>query len=613
MTATTSLDNERIDYAAILPQRTKMVILAGVLLSLFLAALDQTIVATALPAIVRDFNGLELVSWVSTGYLLASTAMVPIYGKLSDMYGRKIILLWGIVSFLLGSVLCGIANTMLQLILYRVVQGIGAAALTSTAFAIPADLFAPAERARYMGLMGSVFGLASVVGPFLGGFLTDQLSWHWVFYVNLPLGVVALAFVWAKMPQLASGLRARIDWLGTILLMVAVVPLMLGLTLDKTLYPWFSPLILSLFGTALVATALFLWVEAHVPSPILALSLFRNRTFAIGVIASVLNGAAFFGAVLFLSLFMVNVLGLSATEAGTAQMPLMVAFVLSSNVISQIVQRNGRYKTFMLAGFIVMLAGFALLTQINIHTTLWQVSWRMFVVGLGMGPALPLLNLAMQNAVPFNQIGAATASRQFFQQLGQALGGAVFGVVLTTTLTAQMATNFTPILAEVPPALRAVVDPAQISNSISTAESGGTQIDLGSQIAAAASAPFEQERKLVTTALRDGDAEARRVLLASLTTAPALKELLQKAPNDQPTLERALGMVDQAQKEVVQEATVIGNKVTAALKLSFANSITKIYFYALWLVAIALVLIAFGLPELPLRKTNHAETVMVFE
>jgi EmrB/QacA subfamily drug resistance transporter len=614
MTATTLIENERIDYAAILPHRTKLVILGGVLLSLFLAALDQTIVATALPAIVRDFNGLELVSWVSTGYLLASTAMVPIYGKLSDMYGRKIILLWGITVFLFGSALSGIAGSMVQLILYRVIQGVGAAALTSTAFAIPADLFAPAERARYMGVMGSVFGLASVIGPFLGGFLTDQLSWHWVFYVNLPLGLLALGFVWTKMPKLASGLKARIDWLGTILLMLAVVPLMLGLTLDKAINPWLSPLILGLFGTAAIGTALFLFVESRVPSPILALDLFRNRTFAVGVVASVLNGAAFFGAVLFLSLFIVNVLGLSATEAGTAQIPLMLAFVLSSNIVSQIVQRNGRYKSFMLAGFVVMLVGFALLTQIGVHSTLWDVGWRMFIVGLGMGPALPLLNLAMQNAVSFTQIGAATASRQFFQQLGQALGGAVFGVVLTTTLTAQMTTNFAPILADVPPALQAQLDPAQFRSSISTAESGGTQVDLGSKIAAAASAPFEEERKLVTAALRDSDVQARTSLLASLTTAPALKELLEQTPNGQPPLEQALAIVDHAQQEVTQEARALGDKVTAALKLSFANSITKIYFDALWLVAVALLLIAFGLPELPLRKTNSAEAAIpVFE
>jgi len=615
MAATTLSDSERIDYSAVLPHNTKIVILAGVLLSLFLAALDQTIVSTALPAIVRDFNGIDLVSWVSTGYLLASTAMVPIYGKLSDLYGRKIILLWGIVVFLIGSMLCGIAANMMQLIFYRVLQGIGAAALTSTAFAIPADLFAPSERPRYMGLLGSVFGLSSVIGPFLGGSLTDRLSWHWVFYVNLPLGLIALAFVWTKMPQLASGLKARIDWLGTILLILGVVPFMLGLTLDKTIHPWGSPLILGLFATAFVATTLFLIVEKRASSPIISFALFRNRTFAVGVIASVLNGAAFFGAILFLSLFMVNVLGMSATQAGTAQIPLMVAFVASSNIISQVVQRTGRYKALMLVGFVTMLIGFFLLTQLGVHSTMWDVTWRMFVVGLGMGPALPLLNLAMQNAVSFTQIGAATASRQFFQQLGQALGGAIFGVVLTTTLTAQMATNLAPIIADAPPAVRTQLDPSQFRSSISTREEGGGKpVDLGSKFVAAANTAFDEERTLVTAALRDGDAQARATLLASPTTAPALQELLAQDSTGAAALEQALLIEDQAQQAVTQQAQAIGDDVTTALKLSFANSITKIYFYALWLVAAALLLVALALPELPLRKTNRPEAaVPVFE
>ena len=615
MAATTLSDSERIDYSAVLPHNTKIVILAGVLLSLFLAALDQTIVSTALPAIVRDFNGIDLVSWVSTGYLLASTAMVPIYGKLSDLYGRKIILLWGIVVFLIGSMLCGIAANMMQLIFYRVLQGIGAAALTSTAFAIPADLFAPSERPRYMGLLGSVFGLSSVIGPFLGGFLTDRLSWHWVFYVNLPLGLIALGFVWTKMPQLASGLKARIDWLGTILLILAVVPFMLGLTLDKTIHPWGSPLILGLFATAFVATTLFLIVEKRASSPIISFALFRNRTFAVGVIASVLNGAAFFGAILFLSLFMVNVLGMSATQAGTAQIPLMVAFVASSNIISQVVQRTGRYKALMLAGFVTMLIGFILLTQLGVHSTMWDVTWRMFVVGLGMGPALPLLNLAMQNAVSFTQIGAATASRQFFQQLGQALGGAIFGVVLTTTLTAQMATNLAPIIADAPPAVRIQLDPSQFRSSISTREEGGGKpVDLGSKFVAAANTAFDEERTLVTAALRDGDAQARATLLASPTTAPALQELLAQDSTGEAALEQALLIEDQTQQAATQQAQATGDDVTAALKLSFANSITKIYFYALWLVAAALLLVALALPELPLRKTNRPEAaVPVFE
>ncbi len=613
MSATTAVDGERIDYAAILPHRTKMVILAGVMVSLFLSALDQTIVSTALPAIVRDFSGIDLVSWVSTGYLLASTAMVPIYGKLSDLYGRKVILLWGIVVFLIGSVLCGIAASMIQLILYRVIQGIGAAALTSTAFAIPADLFAPADRPRYMGLFGSVFGLSSVIGPFLGGFLTDQLSWHWVFYVNLPFGLLALFFVTTKMPRLASGLRARIDWLGTVLLILAVVPFMLGLTLDKAIYPWNSSLILGLFGVAFVATAIFLWVETHVPSPVLSLDLFRNRTFAVGIAASVLNGAAFFGAVLFLSLFMVNVLGLSATQAGTAQIPLMVAFVASSNIVSQIVQRIGRYKKLMIAGFVVMLLGFFLLTQINVNTTTWGVTWRMFIVGLGMGPALPLLNLAMQNAVPFRQIGAATASRQFFQQLGQAIGGAVFGVILTTTLTAQLNTNFAPIVETAPPVFSASLDPALFRNSVSVGEgSSGEQVDLGEQIAATTETIFNEERLLVTAAIEESDAQAVAALLASPTTAPELKELLQQDPAQFPPLEEALAIVDRSQQELAEQAHTLGEQVTAAVRSAFAVSITKIYFYSLWLVAIALLLVAIWLPELPLRKSNQPE-MPIFE
>lgn len=353
-----------------LPHRTKLLILGAVMLGLFLSALDQTIVATALPAIVRDFQGIDLVGWVSTSYLLASTSTVPIYGKLSDILGRKVILLWGIIVFLIGSILCGISGSMVQLVIYRVIQGIGAAAITSTAFATPADLFAPADRPKYMGLFGAVFGLSSVIGPFLGGVLTDKISWHWVFFVNVPLGLIALTFIYLKMPWLRSGQRPKIDWLGTILLILAVVPFMLGLTLDKTIHPWSSPLILGLFALALISLISFLVVELRVPSPVISLKLFRNRTFAVGVAVSVLNGAAFFGAVLFLSLYLVNVLGFTATQAGITQIPLMIGFVLSSNTCSLLVQRTGRYKPFIMAGFAIMMFGFILMSriQVTLHT-----------------------------------------------------------------------------------------------------------------------------------------------------------------------------------------------------------------------------------------------------
>ncbi|MEN9934186.1 MAG: hypothetical protein RLZZ387_765 [Chloroflexota bacterium] len=546
MATTTAVVGERIDYAAILPKQTKIQILAGVLLGLFLAALDQTIVSTALPAIVADFSGLDLVAWVSTGYLLASTAMVPIHGKLSDLYGRRAILIWGVVVFLIGSMLCGVAQDMVQLILYRVIQGIGAAALTSTAFAVPADLFAPAERARYMGLFGAVFGLSSVVGPFLGGVLTDQLSWHWVFYVNLPVGLVALAFILRRMPPLASGLRAPIDWLGTVFLTLAVVPLLLGLTLDKSVYAWGSPLVLGLMTLAAVSTAVFVAVELRAPSPIISFELFRIRTFWVAIAASVLNGAAFFGAILFLSLFLVNVLGISATEAGTAQIPLMIAFVASSIAASQVVARVGRYKPFIVGGFSVMLLGFFLMTQLGPGSSVFDVTWRMVVLGLGIGPALPLLNLALQNAVPFQQLGQATASRQFFQQLGQATGGAIFGVVLSTTLTAQIAVNMAPVLSTLPAAVREQLDPAALRQSTVASEGAGSATDPAVSVAQAAEA--------------------------------------QGVPADQ--------------------ARELGAEVSRALKASFASSITTIYWYAIGLVAVALALVTFFLPELKLRTTN---------
>ncbi len=605
------VQGQRVDYAATLPHATKLVILGAVLLSLFLAALDQTIVATALPAIVRDFDGLSLVSWVSTGYLLASTAMVPIYGKLSDLYGRKPVLLWGIVVFLIGSALCGIAQSMIQLIVFRVVQGVGAAAITSTAFATPADLFAAADRPRYMGVFPAVFGLASVVGPFLGGLLTDQISWHWVFYVNVPLGAIALWFVWTKMPRMASGLQARIDWLGTLLLIGAVVPLLLGLTLDKTIHPWSSPLILGYFMVAAICTVLFLIVEARAESSVLSLALFRNRTFAVGVVAALLSGAAFFGAVLFLSLFLVNVLGLTATEAGIAQIPLMAGFVLASNVSSLLVQRFGRYKPFIVGGFALMIVGFVLMSRLSADTSVWNVAWRVFVMGVGLGPAMPLLNLAMQNAAQPHEIGAVMANRQFFQQFGQALGGAVFGVILTTTLTAQLQQNFAQISEQVPPAVQAVLDPAQFESSASAAEgAGGEPVDLGAQLAAAAVAPLEQQRHLTEAAL-GGNADARAQLLSSPDILPEVKaEVAATNGRDPAALARARSALDAAEQKVRADAARIGPTVTAAVKTSYTTSITRIYLFAIPLSAVALLVIALWLPETPLSKGRNIEVAL---
>ena len=516
---------ERIDYASILSPQTKWIVLAGMLMGLFLAALDQTIVATALPAIIADLRGIDLLAWVSTGYLVASTTTVPVYGKLSDIYGRRSIVLAGIVIFLLGSALSGLAATMQQLIAFRILQGIGAAALTSSAFTVIADLFVPAQRPRYQGLFGGVFALASVVGPYLGGVLTDQLSWRWVFYVNVPVGIVAVAFIVAKMPRLHSGLPATVDWAGTALLIASVVPLLLALTLDKEQYPWSSPAVVGLLLVAAVATALLLVVESRVPSPVIALDLFRNRTFAVVSAASTLVGASFFAAVFFLSIFMVNVVGVSATAAGTTLIPLTFAVVIGAFTSSMIVQRLGRYRRIVLGGFAVATVGFGLLATLGPDATRGDVTWRMIVLGLGLGPAMPLLNLAVQNAVPHEKVGMATAARQFFLQIGSAVGTAAFGVVLSTVLTAEFTHRATPLLAQLPAQARAAIDLDSIRSGVFASVPGPAVAQVR-----------EVFRVAFTVGITRIYAYAAALLLLALLVATALPEIpLRTSNKSEPT------------------------------------------------------------------------------
>ena len=516
---------ERIDYASILSPQTKWIVLAGVLMGLFLAALDQTIVATALPAIIADLRGIDLLAWVSTGYLVASTTTVPVYGKLSDIYGRRSIVLAGIVIFLLGSALSGLAATMQQLIAFRILQGIGAAALTSSAFTVIADLFVPAQRPRYQGLFGGVFALASVVGPYLGGVLTDQLSWRWVFYVNVPVGIVAVAFIVAKMPRLHSGLPATVDWAGTALLIASVVPLLLALTLDKEQYPWSSPAVVGLLLVAAVATALLLVVESRVPSPVIALDLFRNRTFAVVSAASTLVGASFFAAVFFLSIFMVNVVGVSATAAGTTLIPLTFAVVIGAFTSSIIVQRLGRYRRIVLGGFAVATVGFGLLATLGPDATRGDVTWRMIVLGVGLGPAMPLLNLAVQNAVPHEKVGMATAARQFFLQIGSAVGTAAFGVVLSTVLTAEFTHRATPLLAHLPAQARAAIDLDSIRSGVFASVPGPAVAQVR-----------EVFRVAFTVGITRIYAYAAALLLLALLVATALPEIpLRTSNKSEPT------------------------------------------------------------------------------
>jgi len=605
----------RIDYSTTLDARSKMIILVGVLLGLLLAALDQTIVATAMPRIVADLQGIDLLSWVTTAYLLASTAMVPIYGKLSDLYGRKLILIFGIIVFLLGSMLCGIAPTMLMLVIFRGIQGFGAAALTSTAFSVPADLFVPAERPRYQGIFMAVFGISSVIGPYVGGLLTDGPGWRWVFYVNLPLGMIALAFIVFKMPRMHSGLRSAIDYLGAVTLMVLVVPLLLALTLDKTIYGWASPLIVGLFALSFVGLALFIRAEMRAAGPIIPLKLFQNRSFTLINLASPMVGASMFAAVLFLSLYLVNVLDVSATAAGSSLIPLMGGMVISSIVAAQIVQRRGRYKLLVLGGILVAAAGFWWLTSLNVASTLNEVRERMVVIGVGLGAVMPILTLALQNAVPFEYIGAATAARQFFQQLGQVLGAAIFGAILTTTLTHAIEANLAPIKAKLPAEMAAQFDTSKLKNGTSAEGAGGEQVPLDQRIADQIRARFEAQRALIAKAVRDNDPAAIQALLDNPQTPAELKHMLQ-AGIPASAREQALAQVnaglDTAEANALITGRQLGQELNAGVKNAFTDSVVQLYWYAIPLVLLAFV-IALFIPELPLRRSNGPAPVVALE
>jgi EmrB/QacA subfamily drug resistance transporter len=427
--------------------------LGALMIVFLLSALDQTVVSTAMPRIIAELNGLALYSWVTTAYLLTSTVMVPIWGKLGDIYGRKPVLLWGIGIFLAGSWLSGLSGEfgpilgmggMVQLIVFRALQGIGGGALFTTAFAIIADLYPPRERGKFAGIFGSVFGLASVLGPLIGGYFTDHgtvhvaghlvAGWRWVFYVNLPLSLLSLFMILVKMPALEHRRSGAVDYLGAILLVAAFVPLLLALSLGGHSFAWSAPQSLALFAGAIVALALFVLAESKVGNPILPLTLFRNKVFARANLAGFLISMAFLGVVTFLPLYMQLGLGVDATTSGLAILPLMGGLIVASTAAGQLVSRIGRYKPLMIIGAVLLMLGVWLLSRVTVHTTLPDLCWRMAIVGLGLGPGQSLFGLASQNAVEPRDIGVATSSNQFFRQIGSTIGVALFGALLTHRL-----------------------------------------------------------------------------------------------------------------------------------------------------------------------------------
>jgi EmrB/QacA subfamily drug resistance transporter len=406
--------------------------LGAVMLSMFFAALDQTVVSTALPVIVADLKGLSIYTWVFTAYMMASAITVPIYGKLSDIYGRKPFYVFGLVVFMVGSAFSGQAHSMLALILARGTQGIGAGALMSMPRATIGDMFNPRERGRWMGVMSGAFGLSSIVGPTFGGWITDHLGWRWVFYVNLPVAALALVAVALTLPSVRVERRFRLDWRGAAWMTLGLVPLLLGFTWAGNPYAWSSPLVLGLFGAAVVFLALFVWNERRVDEPILDPALFANRAFTMASIAALFVAMAMFGGLIFLPLYVQGVLGFSAQGAGVIITPMMAGFALGSVLAGVLMSRTGHYKLLAIAGGLLMVVGMVLFNTMGASTR-WPVVVRdMVVAGVGIGMLLPLLNVVVQSAFPYRLMGVANATQQFVRSLGGVIIAPILGSVLAS-------------------------------------------------------------------------------------------------------------------------------------------------------------------------------------
>ena len=586
-----------------LSDRDRNLTFAGILLAMFLGALDQTIVATALPRIVEDLGGLERYAWVFTAYLVASTVLVPVVGKLADMFSRKAIELVAVSVFLAGSFLCGIAgelgplpllgDAMNQLIVFRAVQGVGAAGLFSLAFIIIADLFPPAVRGKYQGYVSAVFGVASILGPLLGGFLTDNAGgiipgvagWRWVFYVNVPFGAIAIWFIATRMPPLRPPVgRGRLDVLSAVLLICGLVPLTIALQLDRGVYPWGSSVTVGMLAASVVVLILFVWRSLRSEDPILDLSLFRNRVFRAANLAVLFHGAAFLCTVAFLPLFVVNVIGVSATGAGLALIPLSLGVTAGAIAGGQLVSYVGRYRLLMLVGGAIFATGVLLMSLLDVDATLGRVTVYMVITGLGVGPALPLYTLAVQNAVDVRRIGQATSATQFFRQIGGAIGTAVLGTVLATSLAAGFAANLGDVSAA------------------PQAQASGEGVSAAGDLMSGIRASIEETREDLVLAVTAGDAAAARDVLEGAGVPGEAAQAIAARVDAATTPSERAALADELTETFDAQAATMLESVEAGVKLTFAQAVTTVYRYVFFILVVVLVASAF-IPVLELRRT----------
>ena len=514
-----------------LPRRQVIATFAGVLLAMFLSSLDQTVVGTAMPRIISDLGGFSHYTWVTTAYIITSAVTIPIIGKLTDMYGRKYFYISGIGVFILASFLCGLSSTMTQIIVFRGVQGIGAGVMMANAFTVIGDIFPPAERGKYQGFMSGVFGLSSIIGPTLGGYITDTFSWHWVFFVNIPLGLLIIVLFALFFPGFRpDNLKHNIDYLGLVTLVLTVVPTMLALSWGGVEYSWGSPQIIGMFGFSVVMLALFLMIESRNTEPIVPLSLFRNRIVAISEVVIFFTGMGMFGGIIFVPLFFQGVLGVTATTSGSFLTPMMLGVVVGSFISGQLLSRaGGHYRIQGAVGIAIMGAGLALLSRMTAETGYPQAILNIVITGFGLGITMPLYTIAVQNAVPYNLLGAATSSTAFFRSLGGSVGLAILGSVMNNRFA-------TELINRLPAAIKGVIPPerlaslAQNPQALVSPEAQAQLQGLLSQMGSAGSGLFEQVLQALRQALSLALSEVFLIGLFMLIVAFIVNLLIREIP-----------------------------------------------------------------------------------
>lgn len=416
-----------------LSMRMKGLIMIAIMSAMLFASLNMTIIGTVLPKIVSVLGGMEHFSWVFTIYMLTSSVVAILVGRISDIYGRKPFILTGIGIFMAGTFMAGLSENMIQLIIYRGIQGIGGGMIMSTSFTAVGDLFPPRERGKWQGIMGAAFGVSSVVGPTLGGYIVDHLDWHWVFWVFLPFGLFAFAMIWKLFPSVSvsSDKKNAVDYVGSLFLTLIIVPLLLAFSWGGSKYEWSSPLIIILLASSLLSLLIFIMVEKKVSSPVLPLSLFSNSIFTLSNMINFLTGMGMFGSVMYIPLYVQNVQGVSATQSGFITTPMMITMVITSAIVGQIISKTGKYKLLGVVGMVVMALGMGLLSTLSDHTKIFMIVIYVMIVGIGLGASFPVYTLTVQNGVSHRLIGVATSSVQLFRQIGGTIGVSIMGTIMT--------------------------------------------------------------------------------------------------------------------------------------------------------------------------------------